>query len=84
MQITISYPSGFDVEGVTLTLGDTTLRVAMRGWDDAAVFECRDGQWFAENGDPVVIDWPESLARMTPDRSIDRASLWSPAPVAMN
>jgi hypothetical protein len=27
------------------------MRVAMRDWDDAGVFEFADGDWFAENGD---------------------------------
>src|ERR1017187_9249424 len=74
MQITISFRSGFDVEGVVLSATETRLRVAMRDWDDAAEFQCRDGQWFSENRDPLAVPaqwfsenrdpvdiaWPES------------------------
>jgi len=70
MQITISFRTGFDVEGVVLTATGERLRVAMRDWDDAAEFVCRDGQWFSENGDPVHIIWPEVL-----EGSLDEASL---------
>jgi hypothetical protein len=58
MQITISFRSGFSVEGVVLSATEDRLRVAMRDWDDAAEFLCRDGQWFSENRDPVDIAWP--------------------------
>jgi hypothetical protein len=51
MRITVSFPPGFEVEGFLLSLRGNSLRVAMRDWDDAAVFEFTDGQWLAENGD---------------------------------
>jgi hypothetical protein len=51
MRITVSFPPGFDVEGFVLSLRGNSVRVAMRDWDDAAVFEFADGQWLAENGD---------------------------------
>ena len=51
MEITISFPPGFDVEGVVLSVHGNSMRVAMRHWDDAGVFEFADGDWFAENGD---------------------------------
>jgi hypothetical protein len=82
MQITISFRSGFDVEGVVLSATETRLRVAMRDWDDAAEFQCRDGQWFSENRDPVDIAWPESspgtaTESLTMDRFCGHASLQS-------
>lgn len=84
MKIAISFRSGFDVEGVVLSFTGTRLRVAMRDWDDAAEFQCRDGQWFSENGDPVHIAWPESFRSattesLTTDSLCDRASLRSSA-----
>ena len=51
MEITISFPPGFAVEGVVLSLRGNSLRVAMRDWDDAAVFQFANGQWLSENGD---------------------------------
>lgn len=41
MEITISFPSGLDVEGVVLSVHGNSMRVAMRDWDDAGVFEIR-------------------------------------------
>jgi hypothetical protein len=72
MQITISFHSGFDVQGVVLSATEARLRVAMRDWDDAAEFHCRDGQWFSENRDPVHIAWPERLLSTTESLSMDR------------
>ena len=51
MRITVSFPPGFAVEGFVLSLRGNSMRVAMRDWDDAAVFEFADGQWLSENGD---------------------------------
>jgi hypothetical protein len=51
MRITVSFPPGFEVEGFVLSLRGNSLRVAMRDWDDAAVFEFAEGRWLAENGD---------------------------------
>lgn len=51
MQITISFPPGFEVEGFVLSVHGNEMRVAMRNWDDAGVFEFANGAWFAENGD---------------------------------
>jgi hypothetical protein len=72
MQITISFGSGFDIEGVVLSLSGARLRVAMQNWEDAAEFQCRHGQWFLEDGDPVHIAWRASF------RSVVTASrgLW--------
>ena len=56
MQIMIIYPHRFSADGIVLFVGDRWMRVAMRGWDDVAEFRCQDGQWFAENGDPVYLN----------------------------
>ncbi len=55
MHIAISFPPGFTVEGIVLQGCDRTLRVAIRSWDDIAIFRVRDGRWIAENGDAVTI-----------------------------
>ena len=60
MQITISFGAGFDVSGVVLSVTRAGVRVAVRDWDDAAEIQCRHGQWFLENRDPVHIAWPHS------------------------
>jgi hypothetical protein len=65
MQITISFRSGFEVQGVVLSISEARLRVAIRDWDDAAEFQWRDGQWYAENRDVVQIAWPEPLLAAT-------------------
>ena len=83
MQITISYP-GFDVEGVVLSASANKLRVAMRDWDDAAEFLCRDGQWFAENGDAIRVNWPEPLGSIAAEKLFDRATLQSQSPAWVN
>jgi hypothetical protein len=80
MQITISFRSGFSVDGVILSATETRLRVAMRDWDDAAEFQFRDGQWFAENRDPVYIAWPDSqpgnnTLTLAADKSCGRTGL---------
>jgi hypothetical protein len=82
MQITISFSPGFDVEGVVLSVSGGRLRVALQNWDDAAEFQCRHGQWFSENRDPVHIDWPpssrsDSTESLTRDSLRGRASLQS-------
>ncbi len=53
MHIAISFPPGFTVEGIVLHAAGRTLRVAVRNWDDIAVFRVRNGRWTAENGDAV-------------------------------
>jgi hypothetical protein len=55
MRITVSFPPGLEVEGFVLSLRGNSLRVAMRNWDDAAVFEFAGGLWLAENGDPCRV-----------------------------
>jgi hypothetical protein len=66
MQITISFRPGFDVKGVVLSQSGARLRVAMQNWDDAAEFQCRHGQWFSENRDPVDIAWQASCRSASP------------------
>lgn len=62
MRITVSFPPGFSVEGFVLSLRGNSVRVAMRDWDDAAVFEFADGQWLAENGNPCRLHTGEPSA----------------------
>ena len=65
MLITISFGPGFDVKGVVLSVTGAHLRVAVQDWADAAELECRYGQWFLENRDPVDITWPKSTRGAT-------------------
>jgi hypothetical protein len=60
MQIVISFPPGFSVDGIVMSADAGMLRVAVRGWDDAAIFRARAGGWVAENGDFVEIQPPPS------------------------
>ncbi len=55
MQIVISFPPGFSVEGILLSAAQGMLRVGVRHWDDAAIFQLQHGRWLAENGDEVSI-----------------------------
>jgi len=48
--------TGAEWEGVLLSLRGLEMRVAVSGHEDAAELRCHNGQWFAENGDPVQID----------------------------
>ncbi len=74
MQITISFRPGFDVKGVVLSQSGACLRVAMQNWDDAAEFQCRHGQWFSEDRDPVEIAWPVSRRNVSaPNQVTDGA-----------
>jgi hypothetical protein len=77
MQITISFPPGFEVEGVVLSLRGNSMRVAMRNWDDVAVFEFADGRWLSENGDPCRVYTSDAPAAIPEGASeeIDRPRL---------
>ena len=55
MQVEISFPAGFTVAGALVAGTNTELRIAMRDWDDLAVFHATGGDWVAENGDRVGI-----------------------------
>ncbi len=88
MHIAISFPPGFTVEGIVLQGCDRTLRVAVRNWDDIAIFRVRDGRWTAENGDAVTITPTQiSLAagRTVSSPNVDSAGIaflgWNGLPV---
>lgn len=55
MQITLWFSAGFHLEGFVVAGSNTELRVAIRDWNDIAVFRSEGGDWIAENGDRVVI-----------------------------
>jgi hypothetical protein len=55
MLVDVWFPNGFTVNGVLLSGTKSELRVAMEGWDDAAIFGAKGGDWVAENGDRVAI-----------------------------
>jgi hypothetical protein len=62
MRIIVSFPRGFEVEGFVLSLRGNSMHVAMRDWDDAAVFEFAEGRWLSENGDPCRVYTNEAPA----------------------
>jgi hypothetical protein len=71
MRVTMTFWTGLQTEGVLLAVHGLTLRVAIQGCGDAAELRFRGGQWFAECGDPVQIDFhPFSL-----DDELDRVAL---------
>ncbi len=88
MQIIVTFPSGFDVDGIVLSIKNSSLRVAMRDWDDATEFECRDGLWYAENGDAVIISWSDpsdaEFAECLAAESFSDARLQTPASTWVN
>lgn len=43
-------PDGMMLDGLALSVKGTEMRVAVRGFDDAAIFRFRDGTWIAEDG----------------------------------
>lgn len=57
--MTITYFSGKKAEGVLLAARGLEMRVAVKGHRDAAEFRFRGGLWFAEEGDPVEVDFPD-------------------------
>ncbi len=61
MRITIRFQPGFEVEGVVVSAANDILRIAVSGWDDIAEFHLVGGQWFAESGEPVLLDWPAGV-----------------------
>jgi len=46
---------GVQLDGVILVVHAQTMRVAIRGLDDAGEFRYQGGQWLSESGDPIEI-----------------------------
>jgi hypothetical protein len=46
---------GTEWDAVMLSQCGQQIRIAVRGQEDAGELSYHDGQWFAENGDPVQI-----------------------------
>ncbi len=70
----IRYANGTVAEAALICRHENTMRVAVKGSDDAAEFTERDGTWIAENCEPVVIEfawqhWP-GARRVTEDECI--------------
>ncbi|MGO9256146.1 MAG: hypothetical protein ACLQU1_07585 [Bryobacteraceae bacterium] len=83
--------TGAEWDGVLLWSRGLKMRIAVSGYEDAAEFRCRGGQWFAENGDAVQIDIhaiaaePHGLcAPSLGDGGGDAGSLCSDAPAWLN
>jgi hypothetical protein len=55
--MTIRYADGRAIEGVTLARTANTMRVAVKGSDDAAEFINVHGTWIAEDCEPVTLEY---------------------------
>ena len=53
----IRYPNGKTNEGITLVRTANTMRVAVRGCEDAAEFINVHGTWISEDCEPVTIEY---------------------------
>ena len=47
--------TGYEMEGIVLSITGTKMRVAVPGCPDACEFNFQGGHWFAEDGVPVTI-----------------------------
>ncbi|SPE40697.1 hypothetical protein SBA3_3860005 [Candidatus Sulfopaludibacter sp. SbA3] len=52
----IRYQNGNAIEGITLSRTEQTLRVAVRGCDDAMEFTNIHGTWVSEDCEPVIVE----------------------------
>ena len=55
--MTIGYRDGKTIEGVTLARTANTMRVAVKGCEDAAEFINVHGTWVSEDCEPVTIEY---------------------------
>jgi hypothetical protein len=55
--MTIGYRNGKTIEGVTLARTANTMRVALKGCEDAAEFINVHGTWISEDCEPVTIEY---------------------------
>jgi hypothetical protein len=56
MQLLLLYPTGRRVEGVVLSASRHRMRVAVRDRNETIELRLADGQWLADDGDPVEFD----------------------------
>ena len=61
----ITYANGQTIEGVLLSRNDRTMRVAMRGGDNAEEFANVNGAWISEKLEPVQVryEWQRQTRR---------------------
>jgi hypothetical protein len=55
--MTVKYSDGRRIEGILLTMGDSGMRVALKGSEDAVDFAFMAGTWVSENCEPVGIEF---------------------------
>ena len=68
--MTIRYADGRAIEGVTLARTANTMRVAVKGREDAAEFINIHGTWISEDCDPVTLEYGP---RRTPAATLSEA-----------
>jgi hypothetical protein len=57
--IFVRYKSGRTLQGILLALGDQSIRLAIQGSDDAAVYRLVSGQWVSEDCEVVTFDFAD-------------------------
>jgi hypothetical protein len=59
--IFVKYHNGQTRQGVLLTLGGQSIRVALQGCDDVVEYRQIDGRWISEDCEVVTFDFSERL-----------------------
>jgi hypothetical protein len=57
--IFVRYKSGKTLQGILLALGDRSMRVAIKGAEDAAVYRLVSGKWVSEDCEVVSFDFAD-------------------------
>ena len=78
--MTIRYPNGKTSEGIILTRGEQTVRVAVKGSDDVCEFCNVNGTWVTEDLQPVQIEF--QWQRRTPEPSTSEDDFICPQELA--
>lgn len=55
----VKYRNGKTLHGILLALGDGSIRVAIKGSDDAAVYRLFNGAWISEDCEVVTFEFPD-------------------------
>jgi hypothetical protein len=57
--IFVKYRNGKKLQGILLALGDQSIRVALKGADDAALYRLVSGTWVSEDCEIVTFEFNE-------------------------
>jgi len=58
----IRYQNGQALEAITLSRGENSMRVALRGTDDVLQLTRLNGAWVTEDCEPVTVEYPSRRA----------------------